>query len=40
MPAFAPLEGGSRAAAFWLLGAVLGLLLFATSAPSPMYVIC
>jgi MFS family permease len=29
----------SRGAAFWLLGVVMGFLLFAASAPSPMYVI-
>ncbi|MFE0458093.1 MFS transporter, partial [Kitasatospora sp. NPDC058965] len=28
-----------RAVAFWLLGCVLGLLLFASAAPSPLYVI-
>src|SRR3954469_9586574 len=29
----------SRTAAFWLLAATLGLLLFASSAPSPLYVV-
>jgi MFS family permease len=29
----------TRGGAFWLLGAVLGLLLFAAAAPSPMYVL-
>ncbi|MBO0878333.1 MAG: MFS transporter, partial [Pseudonocardia sp.] len=29
----------SRGAAFWLLGVVMGFLIFAASAPSPMYVI-
>jgi len=28
-----------RAAAFWFLSATLGLLLFASSAPSPLYIV-
>jgi hypothetical protein len=29
----------SRSAAFWLMGGLLGLLMFAAAAPSPLYAI-
>ena len=38
-PRYAPAATLGRRPAFWLLGTVLGLLLFASSAPSPLYVV-
>lgn len=35
----APRAELGRGAAFWFLGATLGLLLFASSAPSPLYIV-
>ncbi len=38
-PRFAPAAKLGRRPAFWLLGTILALLLFASSAPSPLYVV-